>query len=192
MVLPKVKNEKYTYADYQTWDTEQRWEIIDGFPYSMSPAPTTKHQEVLSSLFNSFYNYLKGKPCKVFPAPFDVRLSNIGAKDDEVENVVQPDISVICNPMRLDEKGANGAPDLILEILSPSTSKKDMGIKSFLYQRFGVKEYWIVDPDSETVLVYVLDSTGKYDLLNEYKSTDFVKVSIFPDLEINLSEVFQK
>ncbi len=191
MVLPKIKNERYTYADYLTWDDDLRWEIIDGFAYDMSPAPTTKHQVVLVNLLNSFYNYLKGKPCKVFPAPFDVRLSKIGANDDEVENVVQPDISVICNPMKLDEKGAIGAPDLVVEILSPSTSKKDMGIKSFLYQKFGVREYWIVDPVSESVIVYLPDETGKFDT-NEYKSTDFVKVSIFPDLEISLAEVFKQ
>ncbi len=191
MVLPKVKNEKFTYADYRAWDENQRWEIIDGFAYDMNPAPNTKHQTILMNLLSGFYNYLKGKPCKVFPAPFDVRFSKIGAKDEEVENVVQPDISVICNPVRLDEKGANGAPDLIVEILSPSTSKKDMGIKSFLYQRFGVREYWIVDPASDSVLVYLLDDTGKFDTF-EYISTDIVRVSIFPDLEINLSEVFEK
>ncbi len=191
MVLPQIKNEKYSYADYLTWNDNERWEIIDGFAYNMSPAPNTKHQTIAVNIASAFHSYLKGKPCKVFPAPFDVRLAKIGAPDEEIETVVQPDISIFCNPMKLDEKGAKGAPDLVVEILSPSTSKKDMGVKTLLYQRYGVREYWIVDPVSDTIMVYLLDNSEKFNLINEYKTTDKITVSIFPDLDIELSDVFE-
>jgi Uma2 family endonuclease len=191
MVLPKLKNERYNYSDYLSWNDDKRWEIIDGFVYDMSPAPNTKHQLLLIAISSAFYKKYQNKKCNVFPAPFDVRLSKPGASDEEVENILQPDISVICNPMILDERGAKGAPDLVIEILSESTIKKDFGIKLLLYQKYGVKEYWIVDPIADTVNVYFLNENGLFDLIKIYEANEILKPCIFSELEINLTEIFE-
>src|SRR6185295_13771701 len=115
-----------------------------GEVYDMTPAPSTKHQRIIGELYRMLGNFLEGKKCEVFVAPFDVRLSEHNASDFEVFNVVQPDISIFCDEKKIDEKGAKGAPDFVVEILSPSTSKKDLSRKLLLYQKFKVKEYWII------------------------------------------------
>jgi len=126
----KNNNERWTYADYLTWPDDERWEIIDGVAYAMSPSPGKRHQELFGELFRQIANFLKGKSCKVFAAPFDVRLSDIStASDNYAETVVQPDIFVVCDKNKLDERGCKGAPDLIIEISSPSTGKNDLTIK---------------------------------------------------------------
>ena len=140
--------EKYTYADYLTWPDEERWELINGHAYDMSAAPSRRHQDVLGRLFRLIADFFDGRACRVYIAPFDVRLSEDYSDDHLIENVVQPDLSVFCNDDRLDDKGAVGAPDLAVEILSPSTSTKDLKTKLLLYQKFGVREYWIVDPEA--------------------------------------------
>lgn len=183
MPMPQ-ENERYTYADYCTWDDSERWELIEGVPYAMSPAPSPKHQEISSNLHNQLYNFLKGKPCRVYPAPFDVRLN----ADDEDDTVVQPDLVVICNRSKIDEKGCKGAPDLIVEILSPSTARRDRMVKLHQYQRAGVREYWIVDPDTKTVQVCILEN-GRY-FVTAYADTDTAPVTVLPGCTINLQEVF--
>jgi len=181
---------KYTYADYLTWPDEERWEIIDGIPYAMSPAPTRKHQGVLGELFRKFANYFDNKPCRVYVAPFDVRLAFDYSDDHLVDTVVQPDISIFCKKDRLDDKGAVGAPDLVVEILSPSTTKKDIKTKLLLYQKYGVREYWMLEPEKETVEVVVLDENGKYNPGKEYDA--MITSSIFPELTIDLLTLFEK
>ncbi|MHB8057961.1 MAG: Uma2 family endonuclease [Desulfuromonadaceae bacterium] len=145
--MPQLKpkdNQRYYYSDYLTWNDGERWELIDGVAYSMSPAPGRRHQEISGELFRQLANYLKGKQCKVYDAPFDVRLSDqVDASDNYIETVVQPDILVVCDRTKLDEKGCNGAPDLIIEITSPSTAKHDLGTKFDLYQKHAIQEYWI-------------------------------------------------
>ena len=190
MGAPAIKYNKYTYADYSTWDDSERWELIGGYPYNMSPAPNRFHQEVAGKLYNRFSNYLEGKYCKVYIAPFDVRLAEKGETAAASSNVVQPDITVICDKNKLDDKGAFGAPDLIVEVLSPSTLKKDTQEKFILYERFGVKEYWIVDPDQKTVAVYILNSNQKYTLSKKYSSAEKLPVTIFTGFEIDLNGVF--
>ena len=120
------RKERYTYADYLSWPDGERWEIIAGEPYSMSPAPSRQHQQILGALFAKFYYYLEDKACRVYPAPFDVRLFQENDKHDEIDTVVQPDIVVVCDDKKLDDKGCQGAPDLIIEIISQSTAKKDL------------------------------------------------------------------
>jgi segregation and condensation protein B len=137
------KQEYYTYADYLTWDDKVRYELIDGMPYMMA-SPSQKHQEISGELFRQLGNFLLGKPCKPFHAPFDVRL-NANKSDD---TVVQPDLLVVCDHSKLDGKSVNGAPDFIIEILSPSTMSYDLIIKLNKYMRSGVREYWVVDPES--------------------------------------------
>ena len=176
---------RYTYADYCTWDDGERWELIDGVPYAMSPAPRPGHQSVIGEIYRQMANFLKGKPCKVFTAPFDVR---INAKDND-DTVVQPDISVICDRAKIDDKGCNGAPDLIVEVLSPSSARHDKLVKFNVYQRAGVREYWIVDPDSKTVAVYLLEG-GRF-VASAYGETDTLPVSVLEGCGINLAEVFE-
>ena len=176
----------YTYEDYYSWDDGERWELIDGVPYAMSPAPSRKHQGLLGKLHVQFYDFLRGKPCEVYLAPFDVRL-NADTYDD---TVVQPDLIVVCDTSKLDDRGCVGAPDLAIEILSPSTSAHDRVRKFKKYLQHGVREYWIVDPDSKTLSVNVL-SEGKY-VAAAYSDEDAVPVHVLEGCTIDLSEVFRE
>ena len=188
--LALKREERFTYGDYLTWDDDQRWELIDGVPYNMSPAPTVRHQLILGELHRQVANWLLDKPCQVFIAPFDVRLPEDDESDEQVETVVQPDLSIICDKSKLDEAGCRGAPDLIVEILSPSTAHKDLKVKFERYERAGVREYWIVDPNGSTVQIYTLGAEGRYGRPEAYGAVDRVSVGIFPDLEIDLAVVF--
>ncbi len=188
--LALKREERFTYGDYLTWDDDQRWELIDGVPYNMSPAPTVRHQLILGELHRQVANWLLDKPCQVFIAPFDVRLPEDDESDEQVETVVQPDLSIICDKSKLDEAGCRGAPDLIVEILSPSTAHKDLKVKFERYERARVQEYWIVDPNGSTVQIYTLGAEGRYGLPEAYGAVDRVSVGIFPDLEIDLAVVF--
>ncbi len=188
----KKLNTLFSYKDYLSWTADnERWELINGIAYDMSPAPTRKHQEFFGILYNKFYNYLEDKDCSVYAAPFDVRLPDGFQMDTEINTVVQPDISVFCDQDKLDDKGAVGAPDLVIEILSPSTAVKDLREKFFLYEKVGVKEYWIVDPANETLTVYMLDKKGKYPRGKVYAGEDKFQVGIFKDLEINMEDIFK-
>ena len=184
-------NKRYTYADYLTWLDDKRRELYDGFIKMMTPAPSRKHQEISVNLITILGRYLKNKKCKIFHAPFDVRLYNGSKKDEKIDTVVQPDISVICDLSKLDEKGCLGAPDFIIEIVSPGNSKKDVKDKFEIYQKYGVPEYWIVNPNDENVSVFVLDENGKYQLKAMFAGDDKIPVNIFNgDLKIDLTEVF--
>ena len=162
--LPVRKlDRRYTYADYRTWPADERWELIDGVAWNMSPAPATTHQAILGELYLQVAPFLKGTPCRVFLAPFDVLLPDTAAqREDDVPNVVQPDLTVVCDSSCITERGCFGAPDWVVEILSPWTLKKDLDAKFALYERSGVREYWIVDPGSRTVHVYRREPSGKY------------------------------
>jgi Uma2 family endonuclease len=164
MGLPVKKEDRiYTYADYLAWPDEERWELIDGAAYDKSPAPGRKHQGIVGEVFRKTADYLDDKPCAVYVAPFDVRLADKpGAPEEEIINVVQPDVSVYCRETdQLDDAGAVAAPDIAVEVLSPCTSVKDQREKLGLYERFGVKEYWIIDPANETLSVYTLAAARK-------------------------------
>jgi len=179
------EDRRYTYADYASWDDDIRYELIDGIPYVMY-APSTAHQSILMELSNQLFNFLKGKPCRVFVAPYDVCLSGLGDEDD---TVVQPDILVVCDESILDEKRCNGVPDMTIEILSPSTSKRDLLTKLIKYQNAGVREYWIVDPDEKAVNVHILEN-GRY-VINSYESNETIAVTVLDGCNIILSEVFE-
>ena len=186
------KNKRYTYADYLTWMDEKRRELFDGLIRLMSPAPTLSHQQVSVILLTRFYNYLENRKCKVFSAPFDVRLPKNGEKEDrKILNVVQPDIVVVCDPNKLDERGCLGPPDLIVEILSKSSGKRDLKDKFLLYEKSGVNEYWIADPTHRNIQVFVLDPKGKYRLMGNFVEDDEVSPSMFPDLIIKINDVFE-
>jgi len=176
---------KYTYADYANWSDGKRYELIDGEVYMMSPAPSVNHQEISVNLVFQFATFLKGKTCKVFSAPFDVRL-NADAEDD---TVVQPDISIVCDPDKIKNgKNCKGAPDMIIEILSPSSARRDQFYKFNQYLAAGVKEYWIVYPETKTVQAYTL-TEGQY-VGRAYCDADMITVSVLEDCQINLADVF--
>jgi Uma2 family endonuclease len=186
----KKIEDTFTYGEYLTWSGTERWELIHGVTYDMSPAPSTEHQSVLLELAVAFRNFLRGKSCQVYIAPFDVRLPESGETDEEIKTVVQPDISVICDPSKIDDKGCKGAPDLIIEILSPSTAKKDTQEKLALYEQCGVKEYWIVHPSEFLIEVFHLNDQDVYSKPTIYASDDLLPVKLLPDLEIDLAVVF--
>ncbi|MBL7870553.1 MAG: Uma2 family endonuclease [Cyclobacteriaceae bacterium] len=183
----------YTYADYMTWRWDQMVELIDGKIYKMSPAPTSTHQKISGKLFLIIGNYLMGNRCQLFSAPFDVRLpfSSNKKKDNEIITVVQPDLCVICDPTKIDERGCLGAPDWIIEILSRYTSAKDLREKFKVYEETGVREYWVVHPTEQTVLIYVLEANGKYQgILKPCVRTDKIVPVTLPGLTIDLGFVF--
>jgi Uma2 family endonuclease len=188
MPLPE-KNKKYTYSDYLTWPEGERWEIIDGTPY-LQAAPSWQHQAVSTELLRQFANYLQGKSCQVFSAPFDVRIPDENEKDEETTFVVQPDIVVVCERERLRGTGYYGAPSLIIEISSFSTSKKDKILKFNKYEKAGVREYWIVEPDGKVISVFTLQENQRYGRPETYSEEGRIKVSILPDLIIDLAAVF--
>jgi Uma2 family endonuclease len=180
----------YTYADYLTWSWDEMVELIDGKIFKMSPGPGTSHQSISGNLFVPIWNYFRGKKCKVFSAPYDVRLPGSSKKDRDIVTVVQPDICVICDPSKIDARGCLGPPDWIIEILSKHTSSKDIRLKFDVYEASGVREYWVVHPEEQTVLVYVLVN-GKYKgRLRPYVVPAKISPTNFPDLIIDLAQVF--
>ena len=186
-----VEKKRFSYADYLTWADDQRRELIHGEPVLMSPAPNRSHQTVLRKLGYQIETYLRGKTCELFLAPFDVRLGESGVCNEGVFEVVQPDLLVVCNPSKLDEKGCFGAPDWIVEIISSSTASRDHIVKRELYEHFGVIEYWIVQPLDRLVMVYRLRPDGLlYGRPDVYAESDIVTVGIFPALQIDLKQVF--
>lgn len=184
---------EYTYADYLKWKFEERVELIKGCIFKMSPAPNLKHQDVSITISAELYNFLKGKKCKAFAAPFDVRLPIKNRKEDaEITTVVQPDISVICDETKLDERGCCGAPDLVIEILSPGNTKKEVRLKFELYEEAGVKEYWIVYPTEENIAVFHLNENGKFNGANIYASGDRIVSKSINGFIINVTDIFPK
>lgn len=185
-------NKTYTYADYLTWKFNERVELIKGWVHKMSPAPRRIHQEIESNLQGIIWNKIKNNQCRVYSSPFDVRLyKNKGKSNNEIETVVQPDICVVCDLEKLDDRGCVGAPDLIVEILSPSTIKKDYTEKFNLYEENGVKEYWIANPEGRSLQIFHLEN-DKYVELETYEEKEEVILSkLFPDLKIKMIDVFE-
>jgi len=175
----------YSYADYLVWKIKERVELLKGKILEMS-APSPIHQEISGNLQGALFVFLKNSKCKLYTAPFDVRFPQKG--ESQVYTVVQPDLCVVCDFEKIDNKGCVGAPDLVVEILSPGNSKKEMKSKFALYQEEGVREYWVVDPERELVFVYVAEN-------KKFKPTipiadDYVYSTIFPDFKIHTSDLF--
>lgn len=184
MSINQPQPKKVTYADYLTWPDEPRYEIIEGNPY-LQAAPSTQHQRIVSRLVGELYSFLQGSSCEVFTAPFDVRLS--AASDDEEYYVVQPDISVICDEKKLDDRGCKGAPDLIVEVLSPSSWQRDRIEKWNQYQKHGVSEFLLIYPNEKIVEQYILGDNGKYGLPVIYNKEDSFQSHIVQDFSIALN-----
>jgi Uma2 family endonuclease len=181
-----------TYADYLRWE-EGRLEIVDGVVFAMSPAPNRAHQRVQVELARQIANHLVGKSCELFTAPFDVRLSEIEeAADDEILTVVQPDLAVVCDPGKLDDQGCLGAPDWVVEVLSPATAGRDHVLKRELYERFGVREYWLIHPLDRLLTCYQRGENGRFGPATINEARGCTSVAIFPGLEIDWDLVFSR
>jgi Uma2 family endonuclease len=185
--LPKEEH-SYTYADYKEWELDEgeRYELIYGEAFAMA-GPSAKHQAILTEILTQFRVYLRGKPCQVFPAPFDVRL--FYEEDESDDTVVQPDIMVICDKDKIGPEGCHGAPDLVIEILSPSNTAFEMERKFLLYREAGVREYWIVDSKSNKLKVHYFRD-GEI-ITNVYGRTDSVPVAVLPGFSLTLENVFE-
>ncbi|MBL7796782.1 MAG: Uma2 family endonuclease [Saprospiraceae bacterium] len=186
-------NGTYSYADYLTWRFEERVELIWGKVFRLFPAPSLKHQKVSTALLRGLLAHFEKHTCNVFHAPFDVRLldqkKSVRANKD-IFTVVQPDICVICDDTKLDEQGCLGAPDWIIEILSPRTAKKDLKIKYDLYEQNAVPEYWIVHPNEQYIQAYSLEN-GKYGEMRLYSEEDRATPPLFPNLQLPLPDIFE-
>jgi len=186
-MIPVLQNDKtYTYADYASWGDDVKCELIDGVVYLMAPGASETHQDTSGELFGQIWAYLKDKPCKIFHLPFDVCLQ---ADGDDDKTVVQPDLFVVCDRSKLDGKRCNGAPDMIIEILSPSSASRDMLLKYNKYMQAGVREYWIVDPEAKIVRVCILKD-GKYDT-TDFTNPDAIPVNVLEGCQIDMKRVFK-
>lgn len=181
--LPQANQRHFSVADYSGWPDGERWELIGGVPYNMSPAPTIKHQNLAGRFFSRLEQHLRGKPCKAFVAPLDVILSEY--------DVVQPDVLVVCNPEKIGEKAIHGAPDLVVEVLSPGTALKDMREKKALYERAGVGEYVVVDPLENYVQRFALGQDGRYGAADVFGTTEELPLLSVPELTLALTEIFE-
>ncbi|NDV59137.1 Uma2 family endonuclease [Bacteroides sp. 519] len=194
IILDKKKH--YTYADYLTWLDNKKRELLNGLVHLISPAPTLKHAKISRNILTSFVYHIKknkGK-CQTFAAPFDVRLpKDKETANDKIHTVVQPDICIVCDESKLDERGCLGAPDMIVEILSFSTQKYDLNDKFNIYEAAGVKEYWVISPKEKGVSVFILQENGKYDEGTNYLQEEGgeVPVQTLPGLNLSLEEIFE-
>ena len=184
-------NGVYTYADYLTWGFDEFVELIKGKVLRPMSAPVPIHQQYSVNLTTEIRQFLKRKACRVYAAPFDVRLTrSTGSGDAQIQTVVQPDICVVCDLTKIDQRGCLGAPDWIIEIVSPGNLRHDTKTKFDLYEENGVREYWVVFPGEQTVLAYVLDEHGRYEVAGEYAAPGPMPVTVLPELAVEWSEVF--
>jgi len=188
-MAPLLQEQIYTFADLLQWDDNVRYELYYGVPVALA-SPSDIHQDISGEIHYQLKDYLRGKTCKVYSAPFDVRLfEEEGDSPKDVNLVLQPDLMVVCDGNKVDRRGVHGAPDMVVEILSPGTARYDKLIKFNLYQRAGVQEYWLIDPTSRTVCVYVLED-GSYHAGTVYSADCSVPVSVLDDCQIDLTKVF--
>jgi Uma2 family endonuclease len=181
----------YSYSNYLNWLFPERVELIKGKIFKMSPAPSRVHQEVAGSIFLNLGVFLKNKPCKVYSAPFDVRFPKESKADKDVFTVLQPDICVICDKSKLDARGCIGAPDLVVEILSPGNSKMELLNKYRVYEEFGVKEYWVVSQSDQNILIYTLNEEGKFQPSKIFTLSEKITSTVLPGFELVLDDVFE-
>ena len=191
MLEDPVGTYHFNYGDYLQWTGDERWELIDGEPLCMSPAPSRVHQALVLELGSQILAYLRGKQCRVYVAPFDVRLPRGDEPDKEVATVVQPDVAVICDPAKLDDAGCRGAPDWVIEVISPSTGVRDQVQKRDLYEGRGVLEYWTIDPIGRLLTIYRRQSEGGFGPPETLPARGGQDVSLFPGLRIDLDPPFE-
>ena len=181
----------YSYAHYLNWLFDERVELIKGKIFKMSPAPSRVHQEVFGAIFLAMGVFLKNNHCKVYGAPFDVRFPKTSKADKDVFTVLQPDICVVCDLNKLDDRGCIGAPDIVIEILSPGNTKLELLNKYQVYEEFGVKEYWVVSQSDHTILIYTLDSDGKFQPSKIFTHSEEIHSSVLPGFVLKIDDVFE-
>ena len=187
---PDIEHGRYSYADYLTWEMDEMVELIKGKIFKRDiAAPALNHQRISMRLSVQLFNFLKGKTCQVFHAPFDVRLPVKSRKNQDIDTVVQPDICVVCDPDKLDAAGCIGAPDLVVEILSPGNNKRELKNKFEVYEEAGVTEYWVIHPNEQTLLIYSLID-GKYQASRFFVSGDEITSACLPGFSLDLEDVF--
>ncbi len=192
MGLPLRDVEYHTYGDYLTWPEEVRYELIDGKAYLMAPAPSVSHQDIAGEIYRQLANALQGKPCRVFIAPVDVRLPKADEADEQIDTVVQPDVLAVCDASKLSERGVRGAPDFVVEVLSPATAAHDMVIKRRIYERHGVREYWLVHPLDRVLTIYRLDEKGEYGKPDTQELQGRTDVGVLPGVSIAWDELIAR
>lgn len=181
----------FSYRDYRGWNDGERWELIAGQAWCMTPAPSAEHQGISGNLYYLIRQHIDAGPCRVFAAPFDVRFPDADLDgDDAIHTVLQPDITVICNSSRIDKHGGIGAPDFVAEILSPYTADRDMRDKFFIYERYGVREYWIIDPANRAIHQHVLTDTGTFAPAKLHFPETIITAQALPGLSINVADLF--
>jgi Uma2 family endonuclease len=181
---------RFTYGDYLQWDDDERWELIDGRPYAMA-APTLQHQRLVSELGAQLILQLRGARCEALVSPVDVRLPIRDEPDDAIVDVVQPDVLVVCDPAKLDDRGCRGAPDFVIEVLSPSTTERDRITKLALYERAGVREYWLVQPVERLVTAHFREG-DRFALERVQRATGYQRVAVLPGVEIDWDLAFAR
>ncbi len=190
MSLAEKLPRRFTFADYRRWPEEERWELIDGVAWDMSPAPSLDHQAISTRLVYLFHGHFRGRGCEVFAAPVDVVLAPADAADEEIDTVVQPDLVVVCDREKLRGSHVRGAPELVVEIVSPSTARKDAGVKRERYARAGVAEYWLVHPHDHVLHRYALEDR-RYPAPEVFGPEDGrFNSTRFPELSVDLVELF--
>jgi len=182
---------RYSYADYLSWELDEMVEIIKGRLFKMTAAPNRMHQKIAGNLYYHLHGFLKGSPCEVYIAPFDVRLPKTSTRNEDIYTVVQPDICVVCDKEKLDDAGCLGAPDLIVEILSPGNNRKELQNKYEIYQESEVKEYWIIHPAERTLMIYGLQE-GHFVPSRLLTSGDMVTSSVLPGFSLDLQDFFEE
>ena len=184
-----VSAPRFTYGEYCFWAGDERWELIAGEAFNMSPAPSRRHQDVVGGLFTQIALWVRNGPCRVYAAPFDVRLPHGDETDAQIDTVVQPDISVICDARKLDDKGCRGAPDWIVEVISPHTAARDHILKRALYERHGVREYWMMDPQEQYIEVQRLEN-GRFVLQGVYEPGDTFESAVLGGKTVEVKALF--
>lgn len=192
MSIAQKPDARFTYRDYLTWPDEERWEIIEGIPYAMTPAPSSDHQRIVLELSTQVTLWLRGQKCEAFVSPIDVILANPEDADENITTIVQPDLIVVCDRKKIVKRGIRGAPDFVLEVLSPSTASHDQITKAALYEKHGVKEFWVVDPAERLVTIRTRAEAGQFAAVRFVKAEGKVPVSLFEGFEFDFDIAFAR
>ncbi len=190
---PAALNGHHSETEHLNWQTEEYASVLQGNLARMAAAPPREHQDIAGRIFSDIEHYLRRKACKVYIAPFDVRLQHTeGEKKSSVRTVVQPDVCIVGNVQKLDRRGCNGAPDTIIEVLAPGNMNRDVKEKYALYEEYGVPEYWMVSPGEMTVMVYLMGADGRYVLSGEYIQPGDIPVQSLPGFSLQWEEIFEQ
>jgi Uma2 family endonuclease len=191
MQLANLNLEKlYTYADYFKWQFDERVELIKGKIFKMAPAPSPSHQDIAGEIYIAAKKALRGTSCKAYVAPFDVRFPGKSAEDQDIITVLQPDVCVICDPSKIDRRGCIGAPDIVVEVLSPGNNAKELKNKYEIYEEAGVREFWVVSPQDQTFLQHIWED-GRFKLLPVKVPGDVVTSTVLPGFTLDLTDLFR-